>query len=114
MTGPQATVTRERAIGAAVAIAEAHAIRVEHPIVLRDRSNLLVQLAPAPIVARVAAATATMRRGTAWLSREVDSMPAEGYANVPRHAAWEIDDLIPDLVPARLQVGLPELKHLRG
>ncbi len=71
MTGPQATVTRERAIGAAVAIAEAHAIRVEHPIVLRDRSNLLVQLAPAPIVARVAAATATMRRGTAWLSREV-------------------------------------------
>jgi hypothetical protein len=39
--------------------------------VLADRSNLLVHLRPAPVVARVATVTSAMRQGDAWLAREV-------------------------------------------
>jgi hypothetical protein len=58
-------------VRAAVAVAEEHGLRFSKPVVLRDLSNLLVQLAPAPVVARVAAATSLMRAGDAWLGREV-------------------------------------------
>lgn len=38
---------------------------------MRDRGNLLVHLAPAPVVARVATLTGTRRAGDGWLQREV-------------------------------------------
>lgn len=38
---------------------------------IHDSSNLLVHLRPAPVVARVATATAEFREGDAWLAREV-------------------------------------------
>ena len=41
------------------------------PAILRDRGNLLVHLAPAPVVARVATLTGTRRAGDDWLRREV-------------------------------------------
>ncbi len=42
------------------------------PTVLADRSNLVLALAPHPLVARVAMATSASRVGVAWLRREVE------------------------------------------
>jgi Ser/Thr protein kinase RdoA (MazF antagonist) len=69
-TSAPAALTR-RALRAAVAVAERHGVRCHEPVVLHDASNLLVHLRPAPVVARVSAATSTVRPGDAWLAREV-------------------------------------------
>ena len=45
----------------AVALAASFGVRSTDPVVLRDASNLLVHLRPAPVVARIATATATAR-----------------------------------------------------
>jgi hypothetical protein len=45
-----------------VGLAEALGLRVGEPVVLRDVSNLLVHLRPAPVVARVATSTAMARQ----------------------------------------------------
>ena len=41
--------------------ARSHGVRCTQPVVLRDRANLLVHLAPAPVVARVPVVTAVVR-----------------------------------------------------
>ncbi|HST26705.1 MAG TPA: phosphotransferase [Gaiellaceae bacterium] len=46
----------ESAVAAAVAVARAHGVRCEEPVVLRDAWHVLVHLAPSPIVARVSSA----------------------------------------------------------
>jgi Ser/Thr protein kinase RdoA (MazF antagonist) len=51
--------------------------------VLHDGSNLLVHLAPAPVVARVAAVVADVRRGPAWLIREVQVAGRLAAAGAP-------------------------------
>ena len=56
---------------AAVEVAAAAGVRCEDPLVLHDRSNVLVHLRPAPVVARVAGSTAAVREGDGWLAREV-------------------------------------------
>ncbi|WP_081425547.1 phosphotransferase enzyme family protein [Conexibacter woesei] len=56
---------------AAVAVATAHGVRVHDAVVLRDVSNVLIHLRPAPVVARVATATLAMRGGAAWRAREL-------------------------------------------
>jgi hypothetical protein len=61
----------ERGLAAATAIAERGGLRFAEPRILRDRGNLLVHLAPAPVVARVATLTGTRRAGDGWLRREV-------------------------------------------
>jgi hypothetical protein len=61
-----------RARGAAVAVARSHGLRVTAPAVLADRSNLLVYLRPAPVVARVATTTALLRPDVhRWFAREL-------------------------------------------
>jgi hypothetical protein len=60
-----------RALHAAVHAARDRGVRCREPVVLRDGSNLVVHLSPAPVVARVATRTATVRSGDAWLRREV-------------------------------------------
>lgn len=60
-----------RGLAAATAIAEREGLRPGEPRILRDRGNLLVHLAPAPVVARVATLTGTRRPAAAWLRREV-------------------------------------------
>ncbi len=59
------------AVEAAVAVARAHGLRVDAPVVLRDRLNVLVHLRPAPVVARVAGTIASVRPGDEWLQREL-------------------------------------------
>ena len=57
---------------AAVALARRHGLPAGDPRVLSSRGNLLVHLAPAPVVARVATLTALSRSDPfAWLAREV-------------------------------------------
>jgi Ser/Thr protein kinase RdoA (MazF antagonist) len=59
------------ALEAAVAVAEAHGLRVSDPVILRDQLNVLVHLRPAPVVARVAGTLARVRPGTTWQRREL-------------------------------------------
>ncbi|HEX3734533.1 MAG TPA: phosphotransferase [Solirubrobacterales bacterium] len=61
----------ERGLAAAMAVAEHNGLRFAEAKILRDRGNLLVHLAPAPVVARVATLTGTRRVGDGWLRREV-------------------------------------------
>lgn len=63
----------DRAVAAAVAVARAHGLACDRPVILHDRCNVLVHLAPSPVVARVATETAAAR-GPAigdFLAREV-------------------------------------------
>jgi aminoglycoside phosphotransferase (APT) family kinase protein len=61
-----------RGLAAAVAVARRLGMRDVDPVVLKDSSNLLVHLRPAPVVARVATTTALVRSDVAsWLEREL-------------------------------------------
>jgi hypothetical protein len=61
-------------VGAAVAVARRYGLEVTEPRVVRDLSNVLVHLAPSPVIARVATTTAAARPdgARAWLARDVD------------------------------------------
>lgn len=48
---------------AAIVAARRHGVRVDEPRVLKDRHNLVVHLAPSPVVARVAQAMSELRPG---------------------------------------------------
>jgi hypothetical protein len=62
----------EQAIRAAVSYAAAHGIRSTEPAVLKNGSNVLVHLRPAPVVARVAGTTGLVRHPVAdWFAREL-------------------------------------------
>jgi hypothetical protein len=70
---PTAREPEASALAAAAALAAAHDIRFEELVVLKDGSNLVVQLAPAPVVLRIATFTARIRRDPLpWLQREAD------------------------------------------
>ena len=67
----------------AVAVARAHGLRVEAPVILRDQLNVLVHLRPAPVVARVAGTIAVVRPGTAWQARELSVTAHLARAGAP-------------------------------
>jgi hypothetical protein len=72
-----ATLTRT-GLAAALAVARQHKLPADDPRILSSRGNLLVQLAPAPVVARVATLTAWTRHDPfSWLANEV---AVAGYA----------------------------------
>ncbi len=71
------------AFEAAVATARELGLEVWDPVVLRDRSNLLVHLRPAPVVARVATATAAVRSGGEGIVRELAVAGALAAAGAP-------------------------------
>jgi hypothetical protein len=77
----------EDALAAAVAVAREHGVRSTDPEILASRSNLIVHLRPAPVVARVALTTAILRPDVReWLSREVavaGFLAGRGVAVVP-------------------------------
>jgi Ser/Thr protein kinase RdoA (MazF antagonist) len=64
-------VEDREALAVAVAVAGRHGLRVSDPVVLREKLNVIVQLRPAPVVARVAGTIRRVRPGTAWLEREL-------------------------------------------
>ena len=117
-----------RGVRAAVAVAGSLGLRTTEPVVLRDVSNLLVHLRPAPVVARVATSTALARVDvvehfrravdvTAYLAdRGVpvvgppDDVPAGPFTHdgmVVSFASWVPHD--PDRVPTDFAVRLAEL-----
>jgi hypothetical protein len=57
----------DRALRAAVAVAEDHGLRFSRPVVLRDLSSLLVHLAPADVVARVSTGVGRIAARLDWL-----------------------------------------------
>lgn len=85
-----------------------------HPVVLADRSNLVLGLDPLPIVARVAMATSAARVGMDWLAREVDvsrflgpglsTVPVDAFAPGPHRADglvisfWKRESLLAERV----------------
>ena len=77
----------DQAIQAAVSYAAAHGVRCAEPTVLKNGSNVLVHLRPAPVVARVAGTTDLVRRPvTSWFAREVavvDHLIGHGFPVVP-------------------------------
>jgi hypothetical protein len=61
-----------RALAAARAVALANSVACEDAVVVADRSNVLVHLKPAPVIARVMSGTAVLHDDVeAWLAREV-------------------------------------------
>jgi len=60
------------AIETARAVAKAELGIESAPVILADRSNLVLRLDPHPLVARVAMATSMVRVGMCWLRREID------------------------------------------
>jgi hypothetical protein len=82
-------------LAAAIAVARREGLRFDDPVVLRDRGNLLVQLRPAPVVARVATVTGTRRRGARrpWAAPDRGARP--GAATV--HGDAHLDNVIQTL-----------------
>jgi len=76
-----------KALEAAVSAARGHGLRVDEPVVVRDRTNVLVQLDPAPFIARVPM-TLGPYRGRDWVALEV------------RAVAWLADQAPPVAPPA--------------
>ncbi len=70
-TGRLGTLIRD-GLAAAQTVAREQGLPAGNPVILSCRGNLLVQLAPAPVVAKVATLTAWTRRNPFdWLAREV-------------------------------------------
>lgn len=65
----QQQARQQAAVHAACRVAEEQRLSFDSAVVLRDLSNVVVQLRGSPVVARVATTTAEIRRGDAWLAR---------------------------------------------
>ncbi|MBM7807340.1 hypothetical protein JOD57_003177 [Geodermatophilus bullaregiensis] len=87
MTTSDATGRRARAVAAATAVAAAHGVRSAGAEVVHDGVNVVVHLAPAPVVARVATLTPLLRPDPGRpFGREVavaGGLAAAGAAVVP-------------------------------
>jgi hypothetical protein len=65
--------TSDAAVRAAVSVAADLGVACTRPVVLSDGANVIVQLGPSPLVAKVAATTTAVRPdAAAWLQRELD------------------------------------------
>src|SRR6201999_2330880 len=70
---PPLTETAAGAARAAVRVAARLGLACAEPAVLADGANVIVHLAPAPVVAKVAASTRAVRPDPdRWLQRELD------------------------------------------
>jgi hypothetical protein len=67
---------------AALTAARAHGLPTSHPVVLRDLTNVIVHLRPAPVVARVQLTLGALR-GLAWARAEIDAAEFLAAAGAP-------------------------------
>lgn len=104
------TLSAERAIEVVRALAQERGLACE-PLVIADRSNLVLHLAPHPLVARVAMATSMVRVGMEWLAREVEVSRFLDARRVP--VTRPIDDGGP-LEREGLVISLWHREDLRG
>lgn len=70
------------AVEAAVAVGRALGLSVDEPVLLRDVTNVLVHLAPSPVVARVPVTFARLR-GRAWVEKELELVSGLQAAGLP-------------------------------
>ena len=89
--------TTARALRAALAVAAEHGLRCDEPVVIRDGTNILARLDPAPVVARLSM-TLSLARGVCGVEREVSV------------ARWLAAEGAPTVRPSRL---LPPGPHER-
>lgn len=82
----------EHAIAAAVAVAREHGLPTGDPRVVRDLTNVIVHLPPAPVVARVSLVLASVR-DLAWLAQQVELAQFLAAAGAP--VAAPADELDP-------------------
>jgi Ser/Thr protein kinase RdoA (MazF antagonist) len=71
------------ALRAARAVAHAHGLPTDDPRVLSGGANLVVHLAPAPVVAKAAASSRTVRDAGAFLARELTVAATLRAAGLP-------------------------------
>jgi thiamine kinase-like enzyme len=74
----------QQAVRAACEVAENNNITFDKAVILSNQSNVVIHLHPTSVVARVATTTGTVRKGDAWLKREiaVSTYLAENGASV--------------------------------
>ena len=75
-------VTTEQAVAAAQAVAREQRLPADTPEVVRDATNVLVRLAPAPVVARVPITLARLR-GREWFADEMSLATFLAAAGAP-------------------------------
>jgi len=80
---PAAGDVAAEALAAACAVAAAHRLPTGAPRVLADGANLVVHLAPAPVVAKASASGRHVRDAADWLAREVAVAAALAAAGAP-------------------------------
>ncbi|MBE9210964.1 phosphotransferase [Nostoc sp. LEGE 06077] len=83
MTSPSEKSRLQNAINAACAVAKQQGLKFAEAVVLQDRSNLVIHLQPAPVVARVATTTGTVRFSDAWFAKEVSVASYLAAAGAP-------------------------------
>src|SRR4051812_50095094 len=71
------------ALQAALAVGRAHGLPTDDPRVLADGANVVVRLAPAPVIAKAAASSRTVRDAGAFLARELAVAAAARAAGLP-------------------------------
>jgi len=71
------------AVSAARAVTDAHGLRVDEVRLLNDGVNVVLHLAPAPVVARVATLTPLLREGPRSFAREVELAGALARVGAP-------------------------------
>jgi Ser/Thr protein kinase RdoA (MazF antagonist) len=83
------------ALASARTLARSHGLPADDPVVLADGANVVVHLAPAPVVAKAAASSRTIRDAGAFLARELAVAATLHAAGLPVVAPS-------DAVPARV------------
>ena len=103
------------ALEAAAAIAKAYRIRFDELVVLKDGSNLLVHLRPAPTVLRIATFTAHVRREPLpWLQREADLVSYLASVGAPVMAPSDLMPVGPHVVGGWAMTAWTFVEHRLG
>jgi hypothetical protein len=116
MEDQRATPVSERsALEAAATLAAAHRVGFDELVVLKDGSNLLVHLAPAPVVLRIATFTARIRREPLpWLQREADLVSYLAAAGAAVMAPSDLMPVGPHVVAGWAMSAWCHVDHLPG
>lgn len=106
---------RHEPLAAAVALGAAHRLPVAAPQILKDGSNLLVHLAPAPVVVRVATFTGRIRRDPLpYLEREVSLVSALASAGAPVTPPSPLIPPGPHVIDGWAMTALAYVPHMAG
>jgi hypothetical protein len=110
-----ATEPKLTPLDAAARLAADHGVRFDEIVVLKDGSNLLVHLAPAPIVLRIATFTARVRREPLpWLRREADLLSWLASVGAPVMPPSDVIPVGPHVVSGWAMTAWGHVEHRPG